>query len=495
MGLRVVYAIVAGFVLGVFVASAYSSSWLVPSIAMAFAALCLGLFFKKYGRYLFLIAIVFCTAVLGMLRMDGASMQHDQNLAAQLDQKVTLVGTVVREPDERERSVRLTVDLHEHDARVLAIVPPHTIANYGDIVELEGTLRSPQSFDAGDGRVFNYPKFLEGRGISYELAFAGSRVVKEGTGNPIVAAALFIKQSYLRGIRIVLPEPHAGLAGGITVGDKRSVGQDLTEVFTSVSLVHILVLSGYNITIVLTAIAKAITGISRRTQLLITAAVVVFFALISGGASTALRAGAMAYLGVYARLSGRQFFALRALFFVAFCMVLWNPYVLVFDPGFQLSILATAGLILLTSPISDRLTRIPEKFGIREIVASSIATQLFVLPLLLYQNGVFSIVSIPANLLALIAVPLAMVFSAVAAIAGILLGSWGVLVAFPAYVLLSYIILIAEWFASIPGAALSVPAFSSWWLIPAYMIIALLVWLLHTKTAPTDIGAVRTKQT
>ena len=149
-------------------------------------------------------------------------------------------------------------------------------------------------------------------------------------------------------------------------------------------------------------------------------------------------------------------------------MVAWNPYTLLFDPSFQLSALATLGLILFTPYFSKRLSWVSERLQLREILSSTLATQLTVLPLLLYQSGNLSLVAFPANLFALIAVPWAMGLSALSAAFGTLVGSYAVFAAFPAYVLLTYIINVAELFASLPLASVSLPAFSAWWLLGVY---------------------------
>jgi len=157
-------------------------------------------------------------------------------------------------------------------------------------------------------------------------------------------------------------------------------------------------------------------------------------------------------------------------------MVLWNPYILAFDPGFQLSVLATAGLIAFTPIVVTRLKFITPRLHVREITATTIAAQIAVLPLLLYQTGNLSLVALPANFLVLLAVPWAMLFSAIAALGGLIFSSLvlggveglGVVVGFPAYALLSYIIEAAKLFASLPFASVALPAFSAWWLVPMY---------------------------
>ena len=64
-----------------------------------------------------------------------------------------------------------------------------------------------------------------------------------------------------------------------------------------------------------------------------------------------------------------------------------------------------------------------------------------------------------------------MLFSAIASLGGLVFGSFGTIIALPAYLLLSYIIAVAQLFASLPFAALAIPAFSAWWLVPVYVLL------------------------
>ena len=98
-------------------------------------------------------------------------------------------------------------------------------------------------------------------------------------------------------------------------------------------------------------------------------------------------------------------------------------------------------------------------------------TQLAVLPLLMYQNGQLPLFSLPANLLALIAIPPAMAASTIASLAGLIAEPVATLIAFPAYILLTYIIEVAEFFASLPFASVAVSAFSAWWMFGAYAVM------------------------
>lgn len=500
MQVRVLWCTVGGFLLGVLARSLFDIPWpfTVALVTLAAALLALGFLEPPRRRASLLAAVALLAWTGGVVRMDAARLVSDAMLDTHLGKTVTLLGVVAAEPDVRESSERITLRAYAMRigsttapvrAGVLVVAPAHAGVSYGDEVEATGQLRVPESFETTRDRSFDYPMFLAKDGVLYELSFARVERIGSGAGNPIVAAAIAVKQLYLQGERAALSEPAAGLAGGITVGDKRSIGKELSADFQRVSLVHMVVLSGYNITIVMNVMRSLVQFFPRYVQYSTVGFAVAFFVLMTGGAASAVRAGAMALVAVLARATGRVFLAGRILGVVAFLMVLWNPLTLVFDPSFQLSALATLGLIYVTPLVEPRVRFMTERFALREILASTIATQAAVLPLLLYQNGTLSLVSLPANLLALVAVPLAMAASAFAAAVGIgavfvpAVEPMASLAGVPAYLLLSYIIAVAQFFASLPLAAVLVPAFSVWWMVCAYALMAALVLRLHTARA------------
>ena len=493
MSSNVLWAIVGGFLAGVFVRSFFLLPW--PFAAFLFLLSLTTFAFtyleraKRHQLIVLSVALIACAA--GILRMDTATLQGSTELAAHLGETLTIEGLVVDEPDVREGGVRFHV--RTGDAGVLVLAPPHTEVRYGDIVRAKGTLGLPEKFDTSLGRQFDYPMYLAKDGILYTLSFAQAEKIGEGKKNYLKSAALWTKQRYLHGLQATLPEPASGLAGGITVGDKRGVGKDYSDMFIQVGLIHIIVLSGYNITIVMNIVGKVLAGMSRAIQIGASLFIVVFIVLMAGAAPSATRAGAMALLPLIARMTGRVYLALRALGVVALVMVVWNPLLLAFDPGFQLSVLATLGLVLFSPVFSGWLHWVPERFTLREIAASTLGTQTMVLPLLLYQNGLLSLVALPANLLALVAVPWAMALSVIAAVAGILFGlpalsvveGFGTFVAFPAYVLLVYIIGVAKFFAALPFAAVSISAFTAWWMFGAYALLFGSLYLIEReKSSP-----------
>lgn len=475
---RMFWASAAGFILGVALAH---DVVLTPSLVTFFLLLAVTLAVvaaREPALSLFLICIV-----VGVWHGDVA-IPRDPALDAALGEDISITGTVVAEPDERERSTRLTVEL-ESGARVLVIAPNHSSIAYGDRIEARGGLGLPQRFETGEGRVFDYPSYLALSGIGYTLSFAAVERIGEGDGSWFVARAIALKRWYVDGLERALGEPHAGLATGITAGEKRGLGEELSETFRVVGLTHIIVLSGYNIMIVIAFFERVLARAGTCVRFGASAFVAVFFVLMTGFASASVRAAAMALIALLARATGRSYIALRALALVALVMILINPRLLTADPGFQLSIIATWGLIMLAPLVESRISFITDSFGLRGIVASTIGTQLAVLPLILYQSGMLSVMSLPVNVLTLPFVPLAMLASFVAGVAGAIAGPLAAVFGGPAYALLSFIIACAELFAVAPFSHVTVPPFPLPILFGVYALLIAAVHRSVTRSRPS----------
>ncbi len=401
-----------------------------------------------------------------------------------LGQKVHLTGELRDEVDEREANARLAIRVthidgvdvaHIQPVHVLALVAPHPTVSYGDTVVVEGTLKKPETFETDAGRTFDYPQYLAVEGIGYTMSFG--HIVKTEDGGTSFRRILFsIKDHYLDGIGQTLVEPYAALAGGLTVGDKRALGGELLDTFRDAGIVHIVVLSGFNITIIIAFLLGWMRNLSKKVQLMVGTLVIVAFVLMTGASATGVRAGIMATLALLATALTRQYAIMRALAIAAAVMVLWNPRILLYDPGFQLSVVATIGLVTVAPRIAKRFLWLTERFGLREIVASTIGTQIAVLPLLVYLIGEISLVALPANLLVLPTVPFAMLLASVAGLYGMIGLPFAALIGYPSYLLLAWIVCVAEWAAAMPLGTVVVPALPLWMVGSMYAVACL--WLI-----------------
>ena len=154
----------------------------------------------------------------------------------------------------------------------------------------------------------------------------------------------------------VLPEPEAGLAAGILIGLRDRVDRGVAATFTTAGVSHIVAISGWNIAIVAAAIGAFAGRLGRRRRTVVTAAAIVAYIVFAGASPSVLRAGAMAGVVLLARETGRAGRAAAALGWAVALLLLVDPG-LIGDAGFQLSTLATGGLIAWATPLTERLDR------------------------------------------------------------------------------------------------------------------------------------------
>ena len=172
----------------------------------------------------------------------------------------------------------------------------------------------------------------------------------------------------------------------MTVGAQESLGEKLQDNFRKTGIAHIVVLSGYNVTIVSEAIMRVFSFLQNVFKFSFGGIAIIFFVLMTGASATAVRAGIMAILVIIARITGREYDALRALLIAGVIMIIQNPKILAFDSSFQLSFMATLGLLYVSPRIYKYFKFITTKFQFRELVVSVIATQLLFCPDFI-QNG------------------------------------------------------------------------------------------------------------
>jgi competence protein ComEC len=444
-----------------------------------------GLFRSRvFSMGMFALLLIF--TAFGILRPEFSSPVRIPELDARVGMRSVMEGTIAEEPDTRADHVNLTLrelalktgsTTQSIHGSVLVFVPRFPEYAYGDRVEVSGILQLPKSIASDDGlRTFDYPSYLAKDNIGYQLFRPGVKLLSSGEGNVLVSLLFKVKHAFIARLADAVPEPENALLAGLLLGDKRSLGDTWTERFRATGLAHIVVLSGYNMTIVAEWLATMFRFLGFFARIGAGALGIIFFALMVGGGATVIRAAAMALLVLLARATGRTATMARMLALAAGVMVLLNPRILLHDPSFQLSFLASLGLILVAPIIERRLVFLEKYPKIKEIVVATIATQVLVLPLLLYQTGLFSFVALPANLLVLPFVPLAMLLGLLAGVVSAFLSPLALLAGFPVYAVLAYILSIVEFFAELSFASATIGAFPLWVLLLSYALIGIMIW-------------------
>lgn len=436
------------------------------------------------------VALLFCS--LGIVRMEIASWwAYDPLLDAAIGEQVILEGVIDREPDERASATHLYLDTG--DRHILVITERFTDILYGDRVMVTGTLEVPESFETDFGRTFNYPGYLLARDVAYTIRYAEIEHIESGRGNPVVSYLLRGKHVFMQALEKVIPEPQVGLGEGLLLGVKRALGQDLEAAFRTTGIIHIVVLSGYNVMLVVGFVMYGLAFVfDIRMRAVVGVLAVMAFALLVGLSATVVRASIMAALFLIAQATGQTYAVMRALLCAGCIMLFLNPYLLVFDTGFQLSFVATVGLILAAPMLEMKIVFMPNMLHAREFVTATLATQIYVLPLLLYQIGEFSVVAVVVNLLVLPMVALAMLLTFLAGILALLAPILALPLAYAAYLSLSYILTIASWFAAFPFASFVVPAFPFWVMLCMYALLGYGTYRYITRVPDTKSDIART---
>ncbi len=470
-----------------------SLSNIVNAISLFLVLLTLGftLIAIVYRRTIYLtVACLALCSLLGVMRYAyWEARPLEQTLEAHVGKVVELEGIVKGEPDVRERATRTLLLAHtviQGSASTTLLRPRYvelSIARYpeyayGDKLRVSGKLNRPKKFVEADGRVFDYPMYLASKDVHYQMLFPAVTQTGSGKGNAVIATLYEMKQQFLNRLSVIFPEPHRSLLGGLLLGGKQSLGGEWLEIFRNAGVVHIVVLSGYNMTIVSEWIVLCFRFLGFYGSLSAGGIGIVLFAIMTGGGATVVRAAIMAIIALLARATGRTYTMGRALLVAGVCMVLQNPSILLFDPSFQLSFLASLGLVYVSPILDARITFFARYVVLREVFVSTLATQLMVLPLLLYQTGLLSIVSLPANMLILPVIPFTMFFGFLAGVVSLIVPALGFIVALPAHAFLSWTLFIAKSSASIPFAVVGVTP-SIYMTVLAYGIISIVLWRAH----------------
>jgi competence protein ComEC len=446
--------------------------------------------YKNCRRFLFWVAMVLIFSIPIFLRVKYLSF-HEENIKNSFSYAVhsahMFSGIIDSEPVIQGSSQSFTVHILNDSGvstEVLVSEKIYPSYFYGDKIALTGKLFLPRNFSD-----FDYIHYLSKDGVYFLLKNPGVTVIAHDKGNFVVAFLFKIKLAFLSNLNRVLGEPYSALAGGLVVGEKSSLGKGLIDDFRRAGLIHIVVLSGYNITIVADSIRKVLSFLPRTVGLVSGGSSIILFGILVGGGATVVRSCIMALIAILAQLIYRDYTVSRALTLAAYLMVIQNPYIVLYDPSFQLSFLSTLGLILFASPIERRLASLPyplhfffpKKWGIRSLVASTLATQITVLPLLLHMMGQISLVGIFVNILVLPCIPVTMLFVSLTGFLGFVSYYVSLGCAVCAHLLLSYELFMVGFFAHLPYAVATLHSFSLWMMWTMYALYALIFSTLRFK--------------
>jgi competence protein ComEC len=369
-------------------------------------------------------------------------------------------------PASQEKELAKRIEKADEEAKSL-------LAKANLRLVVSGKFKARADFQSDSGRVVQYRLMSYSRKIAGDITFPKLEHRISGSNN---AWNIFvnIKKKFIRTLNELFIAPASGLLAGIIIGDTSSLDNNLLDVFRAVGLIHIVVLSGYNITLVANFFVRMFAPLGYYRRLITAMIALIFFIAVVGISQTALRAGIMALCAFAARYYIRPYVVSRGIFLALLIMVWISPYALLFDLSLQLSFLATFGIVFIFPLISKKFPHLAENnFG--EILLQTVAVNIVTLPIIIYQMGYFSLISFPINIAVLGFVPWITVLGFLAVFIGMIIGSLGKLIAFPVQIIVDVIIRITTWAAENDPFKLSFPTFSLFWLLGIYVIILFIV--------------------
>lgn len=482
------------------------------------------------NKKLKIVALLAAFFILGVWRYQiSQPIINDGHVAFYNDnQKISLAGQIVAEPDERENGTKLTMGniyflpssvafnspsgrmngvgggVGKYTSRISAPLPTlpssegrrnisgkillsaenYPAYKYGDWLKFECQLKTPEKIED-----FDYGEYLGVKGI-YSVCYQPEQLTLIDSnltlGQKIYRSILSAKKHYRDILNRAVIYPHSELLNGLTLGLRKGIPAHIMQNFQDVGLTHIIAISGMNITIIAGLMMNLFIALGLKRGRAFYAAVVglILFLLMIGWQVSAVRAGIMGFILLLAEKTGRLARATRALLISAVIILLLNPRALMGDVGFQLSFLAVLGIIYFDKPMEKFLTKlkVPEFLEIRSSLKMTLAAQILVLPILIYHFGTLSLISPLANIVIVPLLPFITILGFIMILAGLIFMPLAILLGYVARIVLGWIILVAEYAARLPGAGIGVERFDFIYVVIIYMVLGWTIWIMkYTK--------------
>lgn len=393
---------------------------------------------------------------------------------------VEFVAEVAKPPVRQHTSQKLYVRTDKIPGYVYIKTGLYPYYSYGESLIVHCTLLEPEPFDT-----FAFDKYLARHKVFTICQQAKITSTGIHGGNPVYGKLYAVRGWFTTQIQQLWPEPVASLLLGVILGIQDSIPDDIVEQFRATGTIHILVVSGMHVVI----ISQLLINVLRRwfspiTMCIVVGIVLFGFCVITGLQASVVRAAIMGMLPILVIAFQRRQIRHYSLVAVAGIMVMHNPYILLHDAGFQLSFLATLGLMYF-QPMCERMCWwVPPHFTLRETLSTTLAASLATTPLLLSTFGMISFVSILANV---IVVPVSNIM---------LFGGFGIimlaqvipdLAQYTSYILwwlVAQMLNIVDWLSTLPFAMVTDIATPTWFVYASFgLILSYILWNIHVSTS------------
>lgn len=378
--------------------------------------------------------------LLGICVGGFRGIQYMQKLSAYqgiYDQKVVIVGQAAKDSSYGKQS-QVSFDLKNAriaDGSPQELVGKIGVSGFGENVIFRGdTVKVSGKLRPGTGSRQGW------------MSFAQLQLVERDT-----SLIEKVRRKFGAGMQSALPEPAASFGMGLLIGQNTTLPDTVYQDLLMVGLVHIIAVSGYNLTIIMRACFRLFGDRSKYQTMVFSLCLIGTFLLLTGGSASIVRASLVSVLSIAAWYYGRNFKPITLILLAAAITNFANPLYIWGDLGWYLSFLAFYGVMVLGPQVRYRM--LPQRVrdnAIILIVVESLCAEVMAMPLIMYIFGQTSLISLLANVVIAAFVPLAMLLAVVAGLAGMFVAPLAGWIAWPAVYLLTYMLDAAHLLASIP---------------------------------------------
>lgn len=259
---------------------------------------------------------------------------------------------------------------------------------------------------------FSIPKkYLQVKGVKYVCNKPKILNIQNNKKQDFYFYLLKVKYFVKNRIDKIYGNPYNGLIFGILFGGNY-LDKDLSNLFSKAGISHITAVSGYNISIIISIFSSIFLklGFNRFKVFYFLLLFLFLFVLFAGATASVIRAAIMGICSLFALQFGRMSSKIFGLFFVGFIMILFNPLLLIYDIGFQLSFLATFGILFLKPMLDNLFVKFGDFLNIKESFNTTVSAFIFTCPIISLNFSSFNLLSVIVNLLVLQYIPFLMLF-------------------------------------------------------------------------------------
>ncbi len=300
-----------------------------------------------------------------------------------------------------------------------------------------------------------------------------------------------LRRRFTAGVQSALPEPLASFGMGLLIGQRNTLPVGISQALLMVGLTHIIAVSGYNLTILLRSADKVSGKRSKRVATLLSLALIAIFLLFAGTSASIVRAAIVSLLSIAAGYYGRSFKPLVLILLAAAITAYANPYYVWSDTSWYLSFLAFYGVMVVAPMVRSGWSQKRQDSIVLGVALESLCAELMTLPFVLFVFGQMSFIGLVANVLVVALVPLAMLLTLVAGLAGMILPAFAGWLAWPARIILTYMLDIANMLSHIPHIFVQNVGFSIVQMLVVYVMLVLVSGALYHKVRPRKVLIVK----